>query len=76
MLDCNGCSINHLNGVGVQECNHGYTTSSEALVKEGVSLEFATLLFQAWLTERDIQSVASALRKAQLEGKLVVGVDV
>eukprot|EP00731_Ephydatia_muelleri_P031562 Em0023g69a len=44
---------------------------SEALVKEGVSLEFATLLFQAWLTERDISAVGSALRKAQLEGKLL-----
>ena len=41
-------------------------------MKEGVSLEFATLLFQAWLTERDINAVGSALRKAQLEGKLLV----
>lgn len=37
-----------------------------------MSLEFATLLFQAWLTERDISAVGSALRKAQLEGKLLV----
>lgn len=44
---------------------------SEALVKEGTSLEFATLLFQAWLTERDIAAVGSALRKGQLEGKLI-----
>ena len=37
-----------------------------------MSLEFATLLFQAWLTERDIGAVGSALRKTQLEGKLMV----
>ena len=45
---------------------------SEVLVKEGLSLQFITLVFQTWLTERNIKHVGSALRKAQLEGRLTV----
>jgi hypothetical protein len=43
---------------------------SEVLVKEGMSLQFVTLVFQTWLSEKNISHVGSALRKAQLEARL------
>lgn len=45
---------------------------SEVLVKEGLSLQFITLVFQIWLSEKNITHVSSALRKAQLETRLTV----
>lgn len=47
---------------------------SEVLVKEGLSLDFITLMFQTWLSEKGISHISSALRKAQLESRLMVGV--
>ena len=47
---------------------------SEVLVKEGLSLQFVTLVFQTWLMEKNIAHVGSALRKAQLEARLEVSV--
>lgn len=41
------------------------------LVKDGLSLTFATDLFKAWLTEKDINAVATVLKRAGLEGKLM-----
>lgn len=45
---------------------------SEVLVKEGLSLQFITLVFQTWLSEKNIGHISSALRKAQLEARLTV----
>lgn len=42
------------------------------LVKEGLSLQFLTLVFQTWLSEKNIGHISSALRKAQLEARLTV----
>ena len=41
-------------------------------MKEGLSREFLTLMFQTWLSERGISHISSALRKAQLEARLTV----
>lgn len=41
-------------------------------MKDGLSLEFATTMFQTWLTEKGIGHISSALRKAQLEKRLMV----
>ena len=41
-------------------------------MKDGLSLEFATTMFQTWLTEKGIGHISSALRKAQLEKRLLV----
>lgn len=43
-------------------------------MKEGLSLDFITLMFQTWLSEKGISHISSALRKAQLESRLMVGV--
>ncbi|KAK3105824.1 hypothetical protein FSP39_006544 [Pinctada imbricata] len=43
----------------------------EHLVKEGISLEFATTLFRSWLNEKDIGSVNTALKKAQLDTRML-----
>ena len=48
------------------------SSCSEVLVKEGLSLQFITLVFQTWLSEKNINHVSSALRKAQLEARLTV----
>ena len=53
---------------GVLRCG----SCSEVLVKEGMSLQFVTLVFQTWLSEKNISHVGSALRKAQLEARLTV----
>ena len=45
---------------------------TEVLVKEGLSLQFATSLFQTWVTEKGISHISSALRKASLERRLLV----
>ncbi|KAJ8036353.1 Basic leucine zipper and W2 domain-containing protein 1 [Holothuria leucospilota] len=45
---------------------------NEVLVKEGITLEFVLTLFKVWLEEKDINSIAAALRKAQLEKKLML----
>ncbi|CAG2210945.1 Basic leucine zipper and W2 domain-containing protein 1,Protein krasavietz,Basic leucine zipper and W2 domain-containing protein 1-A,Basic leucine zipper and W2 domain-containing protein 2,Basic leucine zipper and W2 domain-containing protein 1-B [Mytilus edulis] len=41
------------------------------LVKDGLSLDFATMMFRVWLEERDIQSINGALKKAQLDTRLL-----
>ena len=38
----------------------------------GLALEFATHIFQQWLKERDINSIATTLKRIGLEGKLLV----
>lgn len=42
----------------------------EHLVKDGVSLEFANVMFKTWLAEKDISSIITALKKASLESRL------
>lgn len=41
------------------------------LVKEGISLRFATYLFRSWLEEKDIGSVIKSLKSAQLDSRLL-----
>ncbi|KAL5010882.1 hypothetical protein ScPMuIL_013187 [Solemya velum] len=41
------------------------------LVKEGISLDFATLMFRSWLEEREIATVCTALKKSQLDNRLL-----
>ncbi|VDI15498.1 eIF5-mimic protein 2-like [Mytilus galloprovincialis] len=41
------------------------------LVKDGLSLDFATMMFRVWLEERDILSINGALKKAQLDTRLL-----
>ncbi|XP_022295017.1 eIF5-mimic protein 2-like [Crassostrea virginica] len=43
----------------------------EHLVKDGISLDFANVMFKSWLAERDISSIVTALKKAQIENKLL-----
>lgn len=56
------------NGLGNPSCLSALY--EEHLVKEGLSLDFATVMFDAWLKEKDIQNVANALKRAGLEGRL------
>lgn len=47
------------------------TLFEEHLVKDGLSIEFVQTMFKAWLQERDVQNVATALKKAGIEAKLL-----
>ena len=38
----------------------------------GLALPFLTKVFQVWVKEKDFTSLSSALRKAELENKLLV----
>eukprot|EP00794_Sanderia_malayensis_P002991 gene2990-3448_t len=44
------------------------------LVKDGIGLEFATKFFSTWLVylEKDIHSLVSILKKAEIDGKLLL----
>ncbi|TRY98542.1 hypothetical protein DNTS_025157 [Danionella cerebrum] len=44
---------------------------SDNLVKEGISASFAVKMFKAWIAEKDANAVMSALRKANLDKKLL-----
>ncbi|XP_016895674.2 basic leucine zipper and W2 domain-containing protein 1-A-like [Cynoglossus semilaevis] len=44
---------------------------NENLVKEGVSASFAVKLFKSWLSEKDIGSVATSLRKVGMDNRLM-----
>uniref|UniRef100_A0A671M5X7 eIF5-mimic protein 1 n=1 Tax=Sinocyclocheilus anshuiensis TaxID=1608454 RepID=A0A671M5X7_9TELE len=44
---------------------------SDNLVKEGISASFAVKMFKAWIAEKDASAVTSALRKANLDKKLL-----
>uniref|UniRef100_A0A8C7S6Y1 eIF5-mimic protein 1 n=1 Tax=Oncorhynchus mykiss TaxID=8022 RepID=A0A8C7S6Y1_ONCMY len=44
---------------------------SDNVVKEGISASFAVKLFKAWISEKDANAVTSALRKANLDKKLL-----
>lgn len=57
------------NGLGSPTCL--LPLFEDHLVKEGLSLEFAQSMFKAWLQEKDMQNVATALKKAGIEGKLL-----
>ncbi|GFO00381.1 basic leucine zipper and w2 domain-containing protein 1 [Plakobranchus ocellatus] len=41
------------------------------LVKEGISLEFSAVMFSTWLKEKDINSICFALKKQQLDNRLM-----
>ncbi|KAI0233970.1 Basic leucine zipper and W2 domain-containing protein 1 [Lamellibrachia satsuma] len=57
------------NGLGEPTCLPALF--EEHLVKEGLSLELATVLFRTWLKEKDMSSLASGLKKANIETKLL-----
>lgn len=40
------------------------------LVKEGISLDCAVLVFETWLQEKDVKEICSALKKTQLDNRL------
>ncbi|XP_071397085.1 eIF5-mimic protein 1 [Centroberyx affinis] len=44
---------------------------SDNVVKEGISASFAVKMFKAWIAEKDANSVTSALRKANLDKRLL-----
>uniref|UniRef100_A0A3P8UTZ4 Basic leucine zipper and W2 domains 1a n=1 Tax=Cynoglossus semilaevis TaxID=244447 RepID=A0A3P8UTZ4_CYNSE len=44
---------------------------NENLVKEGVSAAFAVKLFKSWINEKDINSVATNLRKVGMDNRLM-----
>ncbi|XP_005997591.2 eIF5-mimic protein 1 [Latimeria chalumnae] len=44
---------------------------TDNLVKEGISASFAIKLFKAWMAEKDANAVTSALRKANLDKRLL-----
>ncbi|XP_002933339.1 basic leucine zipper and W2 domain-containing protein 2 [Xenopus tropicalis] len=44
---------------------------TENIVKEGISASFAVKLFKAWMAEKDATAVTSALRKANLDKRLL-----
>ncbi|GAB1597923.1 basic leucine zipper and W2 domain-containing protein 1-like [Argonauta hians] len=41
------------------------------VVKEGLSLEFSTIMFRTWLNEKDINSVSAAMKRSQVENRLL-----
>ncbi|XP_050405785.1 eIF5-mimic protein 2 [Patella vulgata] len=43
----------------------------EHLAKEGLSLEFTSLMFKTWLNEKDISHLTSSLKKCQIEARLM-----
>ncbi|EDV28297.1 uncharacterized protein TRIADDRAFT_63688 [Trichoplax adhaerens] len=45
--------------------------TNDILVRDGLSLEFATLMFTSWLKERDISNISSALKKSHQDSKLL-----
>ncbi|XP_074999737.1 eIF5-mimic protein 1 isoform X1 [Calonectris borealis] len=44
---------------------------TDNIVKEGIAASFAVKLFKAWMAEKDANSVTSALRKANLDKRLL-----
>lgn len=56
------------NGLGNPSCL--CALFDDHLVKEGLSLDFITVVLQTWLAEKDLQHLASALKRGGLEGKL------
>lgn len=57
------------NGLGESTCLPALF--EEHVVKEGLSLEVATVLFRTWLKEKDMPSLASGLKKANIDTKLL-----
>eukprot|EP00128_Syssomonas_multiformis_P000772 Colp12_sorted_trinity150504_noHs@31192 len=44
---------------------------NEHVVKEGLALNFVTLVFKRWLQEASIEQIAVAMRKGEMEGRLL-----
>ena len=42
------------------------------LIKEGIGLDFATTMFEQWLKQKDVNHISNALRRVNLDGKLMV----
>jgi hypothetical protein len=57
------------NGLGSSACLS--SLFEDHLSKDGLSVEFAQVLFQVWLKEKDIQNVSYALKRAGIESKLM-----
>ncbi|KAK0053190.1 basic leucine zipper and W2 domain-containing protein 1 [Biomphalaria pfeifferi] len=41
------------------------------LVKEGISVDFAAIMFSTWLKEKDINAICAALKKQQIDARLM-----
>lgn len=41
------------------------------VAKEGLSLDFATIMFRTWLNEKDINSVCGTMKRSQVENRLL-----
>ena len=64
----------HLVKDGMMECfKINFCILSDTLLFLGLSLDFAQVLFKSWLQEKDIQGLATALKKCGLESRLLVG---
>lgn len=46
--------------------------TNDHLVKEGIALQFAKDFFTFWLSEKDSSGLINTLKKAELDGKLMV----
>ncbi|XP_033732881.1 basic leucine zipper and W2 domain-containing protein 1-like [Pecten maximus] len=57
------------NGFCTPKCLQGLFEDN--LVKEGISLEFSTLMFRTWLEEKDVNAVFAALKKSQMDLRLL-----
>jgi len=58
-------------GNGLCAPNCLVTLFEQHLVKDGLSIEFAQCMFRTWLSERDIQNVATSLKKLAIDTKLM-----
>ena len=57
------------NGLGESTCLP--VLLEEHLVKDGLSMDLVTVLFRAWIKEKDINSLANGLKKAGMHTKLL-----
>ena len=48
-----------------------YHNSGEVIVREGLALDFSTIMFENWIKEKGIAHVSSALRKASIENRML-----
>jgi len=61
--------ISLANGLGNASCLN--SLFEDHLVKDGISMTFATHLFKIWLELKDIQHISSTLKRAELHDKLL-----
>lgn len=61
--------ISLANGLGNASCLS--SLFEDHLVKDGLSVSFATDMFKIWLEMKDIQHISTTLRRAELQGTLM-----